>query len=186
MRKIFIIIFLSFSNFVLAQEKGLKSEELMNDEFHEWVNDTLPLIRDQYSVSDTRGGDSVEIDELEIIKVSNVKVEKGKLVYLDADSETDNDGVAYVLMELERVHNKLPECCKLHIETKTNYHPCPYYFSKYEYKTVDYNVLLHTDSFWVRYYFYRYIDDAYIYNKKTKKIKYLSSEELRNIYDKLK
>ena len=131
MRKIYIILFLSFSNFILAQENGLKSEKLMNDEFQEWVNDTLPLIRSQYNI-----------------------------LYVEDDN--------------------------LHIEAKTYYHPCPYYFSKYEYKTIDYNVLLYTDSYWVSYNFYKYIDGAYVYNKKTKETKYLYLEELRGIYDKLK
>lgn len=186
MRKIYIILFLSFSNFILAQENGLKSETLMNDEFQEWVNDTLPLIRSQYNILYVED-DSVGINGIEIINVFNVNVENGKPVYLEGTSEMDYDGnVTYVLCELSRFHSKLPQFYNLHIEAKTYYHPCPYYFSKYEYKTIDYNVLLYTDSYWVSYNFYKYIDGAYVYNKKTKETKYLYLEELRGIYDKLK
>lgn len=186
MREIYIVIFLSFSNFILAQENGLKSEELMNGEFQEWVNDTLPSIVDCYDLTYSDTEKAFDVSGLEITKLYNAKVEKGKVVSYDRKTIDDDDMVMYIIDELNDFHSRLPDSFNLHIETKTYYHPCPTYRSKYEYRTRSYIVLLHTDSFWVRYNFYRYIDGAYVYNKKTKETKYLYLEKLRGIYDKLK
>ena len=180
MNKYIIFAFLLVCQNLFAQEeeeRKPKDEALQYKEFMEWVHDTIPTITDQYTLNNN---DSTYAD-LNVKIIVNAEVKNGKMEILNSTSQ-DDDGLGYAMLELEEFHTVLPKNYKLHVETNVRYYPSWIPRFTYMWATTNRQVKLTTDKLFEIYEFYRYIDSAYVYDKRTKQGKMLYDEELKNIY----
>ena len=181
MNKYIIFTFLLICQNLFAQEeeeRKPKDEALQYKEFMEWVHDTIPTITDQYSLTNIE--DSTYAD-LNVKIIVNAEVKNGKMEILNSTSQ-DDDGLGYAMWQLEEFHTALPQNYKLHVETNVLYHQSWIPGIPYLGATTSRQVTLTTDKLFAIYEFYRYIDGAYVYDKRTKQGKTIYDEELKNIY----
>lgn len=181
MKKYIIFAFLLICQNLFAQEeeeRAPKDEALQYKEFMEWVHDTIPTITDQYSLTNIE--DSAYAD-LNVKIIINAEVNNGKMKILNSTSQ-DDDGLGYAMLELEEFHTVLPKNYKLHVETNVRYYPSWIPRFTYMWATTNRQVTLTTDKLFAIYEFYRYIDGAYVYDKRTKQGKTIYGKKLKNIY----
>ena len=181
MNKYIIFAFLLICQNLFAQEeeeRKPKDEALQYKEFMEWVHDTIPTITDQYSLTNIE--DSAYAD-LNVKIIINAEVKNGKMKILNSTSQDDGE-LEFVIWQLEEFHTALPKNYKLHIEENVLYHQSWLPNSPYMWATTNRQVTLTTDKLFAIYEFYRYIDGAYVYDKRTKQGKMLYHEELKDIY----
>jgi hypothetical protein len=182
MRKIYIsfILLLICQNTLAQDYYDEKYEAQMYSKFNKWVNDTLPTITDQYSVT---YNDTLKLfTQLEIKTVTNAEVKNGKITSVSSTSQSVIGRLEYVLSEIEEFHTIFPKDYKVHMEETVQYRPTYAEQLAYDFNSPDYQLILSTDNILAVYDFYRYIKHAYVYDKRTKQGKFVSNEELKNIY----
>ena len=178
MNKYIIFTLLFICQSLWAQEEdGVKDKALQYKEFMEWVHDTIPTITDQYSLTN----DDSTYAELNVKIIVNAEVKNGKMTILNSTSQNDNE-LDYIMCGLKEFHTTLPQNYKLHIEVNVLYHPSWLPDFSYDWATTNRQITLTTDKMFAIYEFYRYIDSAYVYDKRTKQGKMLYHEELKDIY----
>lgn len=180
MKKYIIFAFLLICQNLFAQEeeeRKPKDKALQYKEFMEWVHDTIPTITDQYSLTN----DDSTYAELNVKIIVNAEVKNGKMTILNSTSQND-DELDYIMCGLKEFHTTLPQNYKLHIEVNVLYHPSWLPDFSYDWVTTNRQITLTTDKMFAIYEFYRYIDSAYVYDKRTKQGKMLYHEELKDIY----
>ena len=182
MNKYIIFVFLLICQNLFAQEEDKKAGTQAYKEFNEWLNDTIPTITDQYSL--TYNHDLERYEELNVRILVNAEVKNGKMTILNSTSRKHN--LDYVMNLIKDFHTTLPQNYRLHMEEtvldQPNCYGCPLEEDGYTSASVNYQVTLITDKLFAIYDIYKYVSSAYVYDKRTKQGKMLYHEELENIY----
>ena len=182
MNKYIIFVFLLICQKLFAQEEDKKAGTQAYKEFNEWLNDTIPTITDQYSL--TYNHDLERYEELNVRILVNAEVKNGKMTILNSTSRKHN--LDYVMNLIKDFHTTLPQNYRLHMEETVLYQPncygCPLEEDGYTSASVNYQVTLITDKLFAIYDIYKYVSSAYVYDKRTKQGKMLYHDELESIY----
>ena len=88
MNKYIIFAFLLICQNLFAQEEDKKAGTQAYKEFNEWLNDTIPTITDQYSL--TYNHDLEQYEELNVRILVNAEVKNGKMTILNSTSRKHN------------------------------------------------------------------------------------------------
>ena len=182
LRTSILIAFLFASQTILAQSVNVEQadEAVMYQKFNQWVNDTIPSITDQYSL---RYDENMLCKELDITTVFNAEVKDGKMNALSQPSTNFLTTCVHVLDEIEAFHSVFPKNYKVHIETTIRHTPSYVEQLSHNYQTTTFRVTISTDNLFAIYdYNFRFINSAYVYSNATKQIKYLSGNDLKDIY----
>ena len=125
MNKYIIFAFLLICQNLFAQEEDKKAGTQAYKEFNEWLNDTIPTITDQYSL--TYNHDLERYEELNVRILVNAEVKNGKMTILNSTSRKHN--LDYVMNLIKDFHTTLPQNYRLHMEETVLYQPncygCP-------------------------------------------------------------
>lgn len=181
-RSSILIAFLFASLTILAQSTNIEQadEAVMYKKFNQWVNDTIPTITDQYSL---QYDENMQCEELDITIVFNAEVKDGKMTSHSNTSTNFLSKCVYVLNEIEAFHSTFPKNYNVHIEETTRHTPSYVEQLSHNYQTTAFRVTISTDKLFAIYdYNFRFINSAHVYDKTTKQLKYLSDNELKDIY----
>lgn len=178
---LFTFVLLLFSQNNNAQSfEDEEYEAMIYNRFNSWVNDTIPTITDQYSLE---YNDSLKsYDKLNVTAVTNAVVNNGELTILNSTSNGNDAYIQFVINEIENFHSGLPKNYRIHMEKTVEYVPSYVEQSAYSFQSPDIRITLSTDKLLVIYDFYRYIKHAYVCEKNSRQGRYLSGNDLKDIF----
>lgn len=178
---LFTFVLLLFSQNNNAQSfEDEEYEAMIYNRFNSWVNDTIPTITDQYSLE---YNDSLKsYDKLNVTAVTNAVVNNGELTILNSTSNGNDASIQFVINEIKNFHSGLPKNYRIHMEKTVEYVPSYVEQSAYSFQSPDIRITLSTDKLLVIYDFYRYIKHAYVCEKNSRQGRYLSGNDLKDIF----